>query len=399
MLGMFPKHDSSRGAQGLLSFLPDGCFARALIRLGSRFGMALVLGTSAALFPAGAAILQPGDIVFAEGGLDLIIRLDPNTGVTNHIAAIDFPDSTGGIALGYNGDIFAMRAKLGFDSYAEFFRIDGQTGAVTPLSSETLIGTGRRMKLSPDGLSLVVAGESQTGVRGVFRVELATGHQSAIVTNLTNNPDYERAWDVAFSPQGEIYVTDFNYSNLLRFNADGTGRRLISDGGYFRFIGGVDVGPDGSVYVADRNYHSVLRVDPVTGVQSIVATNGFLRNPSDLVVAPDGSLIVAEASADVVVRVDPATGQQTLLHSGTPGPRSPCVFSPRASLTIQRGPGGRMIIRWPDQGDLWRLQATGTPALPSTWSDSEFASTLNGDQRKASIPLTQEPLFLRLRRR
>jgi hypothetical protein len=370
---------------------------RASLRFASKI-LAVLIATCFITTAVAAGLLQPGDIVFADGGLDLIIRLDPNTGATNHIAALDFPDATGGIAVGYNGDIYAMRAKLGFDPYAEFFRIDGQTAAITPLSTETMIYTGRRMKLSPDGRSLVVAGESQTGGRGVFRVDLATGHQSVITTNLTNTPDYERPWDVAFSPQGHIYITDYNYGNVLRFNPDGSGRQLVSDGGYFRFIRGIDVGPDGSIYVADANYHSVLRVEPVTGAQSIVATNGFLRNPSDLVVAPDGNLIVAEAVADVVVRIDPATGQQTLLFSGTPGPRSPCVYSPRAVLTTQPSPSG-LIIRWPDQGDIWQLQSTQTAAVSNSWSDSSLISTLDGDQREVTAPFDSHARFFRLRRR
>jgi hypothetical protein len=67
--------------------------------------LALFIATSAATTPVAAGLLQPGDIVFAEGGLDLIIRLDPKAGATNPIAALDFRDATGGIAVGYNGDI------------------------------------------------------------------------------------------------------------------------------------------------------------------------------------------------------------------------------------------------------------------------------------------------------
>jgi streptogramin lyase len=375
------------------------CAFSLLKHLASTNRLTPLLAIFSIISISSAGILQPGDIVFVDGGLDVVIRLDPITHATNHIAAIDFPDATGGIAVGYNGDIYAMRAKLGFDVYAEFFRIDGQTAAVTPLSTQKMIYSGRRMKLSPDGLSLVVAGESQSGGRGVFRVDIATGHQSIITTNLTDSPEYERPWDVAFSPQGHIYVTDYNYNNVLRFNADGSGRQLISDGGLFKFIAGVDVGPDGSIYIADRNNHGIIRVDPVTGLQTQTTTNNLLRNPSDIVVDLDGSLLVAEASADVIVRVNPATGEQTLLHSGTPGPRSPCVFSPRASLTTQRAPSGGLIIRWPDQGDIWQLQSTQTPAVPSSWEDSALVSTLNGDQRKVTAPVDLSASFFRLRRR
>jgi streptogramin lyase len=370
---------------------------RASLKFASNT-LALLVATFAITTAAAPGPLQPGDIVFVDGGLDLIIRLDPNTGTTNHIAALDFLGASGGIAVGHNGDIYAMRNKGGFDSYAEFFRIDGQTAAISPLSTETMIYSGGRMKLSPDGHSLVVAGESQTRARGVFRVDLATGHQSVITTNFAKTPDYERPWDVAFSPQGHIYVTDDAYGNIIRFNADGSGRQLILDGRYPRLIHGIDVGPNGSIYVADPNYHSVFRIDPVSGAQSMVTTNGFLSYPKDLVVAPDGNLIVAESVADVVVRVNPATGQQTLLHSGTPGPRSPCVYSPRPALSTRRSLSG-LIIRWPDPGEIWQLQFTHAVATTNSWTDSSLIPTLRGDEREVTASFDSRERFFRLRRR
>ena len=348
-----------------------------------------------------AGILQPGDIVFADGGLDAVIRLDPTTLATNHIASINFTDATGGIAIGRNGDIYAMRQVLGFGAYAEFIRIDGQTGATNKLSNETFIYTGHRMKLSPDGQSLVVGGEAQNFIRGVFRVDLTTGHQSIITTNFTDSPDYERPWDVAFSPQGNMYVTDFAYDNLLRFNADGSNRQHVSDGGLFQFIGGIDVGADGSIYIADRNYHGIIRVDPLNGTQTSVTTFGLLSNPSDIAVAPDGTLIVADAVADVVVRVDPATGQQTLLHSGTPGPRSPCVFSPPApaapALAVARS-GNSPVVSWTEPANQWRLQTTETPADINSWNDSDLSIDANGDQRSVIIQPNLAAFYFRLRK-
>jgi len=136
----------------------------------------------------------------------------------------------------------------------------------------------------------------------------------------------------------------------------------------------------------------------VNGTQTIFATNGFLRNPSDLVVAPDGSLNVAEASADVVVRIHPQTSQQTLLHSGKPGPRSPCVFNPRASLISQHAPGNRMIVRWTDSCDIWQLQTTTTPTVPNSWIDSNLTPTIDGADCKVSVPVSPGNLFFRLRR-
>jgi len=345
-----------------------------------------------------AGLLQPGDIVFAEAGLDLIIRMDPNTLATNHIASIDFSGASGGIALGRNGDIYVMRPAPGFGGYAQFIRIDGQTGATNLLSTETLIYSGSRMKLSPDGLSLVVAGETQYGGRGAFRVELTNGHQTVITTNLTDDPDYERPWDVAFSPQGHIYLTDWNYANLLRFNADGTGRQVVTNDGFLNFPAGIDVADDGTIYVASRSFRGIVRVNPDTGEQSVVATNGFLSFPTDISVAPDGTLLVSESAADVIVRVEPATGQQTLLHSGTPGPRTPWVFwPPPPSLVAQRA-GNSLVVSWNDAANAWRLQTSDMPANTNSWVDSDLTVEVNGDQRAVTVQLNLAGLYFRLRK-
>lgn len=350
------------------------------------------------ILPVLAGLLQPGDIVFAEAGLDKVIRIDPNTLQTNHLATIDFTDATGGIALGRNGDIYAMRFISGFDAYAEFIRIDGQTGVTNLISNEKMIQTGRRMKVSPDGLSLVVAGESKDGGRGVFRVNLATGHQTIITTNLTDFPDYERPWDVAFSPQGHIYVTDWNFANLLRFNADGTGRHLVAEDDLLKFPSGIDVAADGTIYIASRTFRGIVRVNPDTGEQSIVTTNGFLSFPTDLSVAPDGTLLVAEEAADVVVRVNPVTGQQALLHSGTPGPRTPFVFWPPVpSLTVQRS-GDSLIVSWNDSANAWQLQSSEMFADANSWTDSGLMVEVNGDQRAVTVQPNLAALYFRLRK-
>jgi sugar lactone lactonase YvrE len=173
-----------------------------------------------------------------------------------------------------------------FNPHAEFLRIDGQSGTVRPLSSETLVQTGRRMKVSPDGRSLL--------------------------------------------------------------------------------------GADGSIFAADRNVHGIIRVDPQSGAQTLVTVDGNLRAPSDVVVAPDGSLLVSDAVADVIVRVDPVTGQQTVVHSGTPGPRSPCVFLPTVaapSLTIQLNTSGA-VIRWVTTDSAWRLESQADQLGADLWADT-----------------------------
>lgn len=351
-----------------------------------------------ASLPAG--ILQPGDIVFAEANLRRVIRLDPITLATNHIAPIEFGGASGGVVVGRNGDIYGVRFDVNAQR-TDFIRIDGQTAATNRMSTQTMIASAQRMKVSPDGLSLVVAGESQNGGRGVFRVDIATGQQTVITTNLTNEPDYERPWDVAFSPQGQIYVTDWNFANLLRFNADGTGRHVVTQDGLLNFPAGIDVAVDGTIYVASRSFRGIVRIDPVTGEQSSVTTLGFLSFPTDLSVAPDGTLLVTESAADVIVRVDPVTGQQTLLYSGTPGPRTASVYWPAPpsppALKPQRS-GSTLMVSWTDAANAWQLQTTATPGDAASWTDSGLTVEVNGDQRAVTVQPNLAAFYFRLRK-
>jgi sugar lactone lactonase YvrE len=92
------------------------------------------------------------------------------------------------------------------------------------------------------------------------------------------------------------------------------------------------VEPDGNLVVADigepnRKDGAVIRIDPLTGRQSSVSSGGEFFDPAGIAVAPDGQLYVADNRASdndgAVIRVDPRTGAQTLVteRSGEPGRR------------------------------------------------------------------------------
>ena len=70
---------------------------------------ALIFGlATSALLSVG--IFMPAGIVFAGGGLDLVIRLDFATGSTNQLASIEFADATGGIVVRGTGGTHVMGA-------------------------------------------------------------------------------------------------------------------------------------------------------------------------------------------------------------------------------------------------------------------------------------------------
>jgi sugar lactone lactonase YvrE len=361
----------------------------------------LLIGLAVQLSLMAEPLLKPGDIVYADGGWDVVLRYDPQTQETNLVAGFEFTDARGNIAVGHNGDIYGTRAKLGFGPYAEFFVIDGVTGAMRELSTQRLIKSAYRMKLAPDGEWLYVAGEDATN-RAIYKVEIATGNQVLVTTNFTNEPDYERPYDLAFDGQGGFYVSDFNYGNLLHFDATGA-RRRVSSGGMFDFIGGIDVDAAGYVYVASRNYDGVVRVDPATGEQSSVTRGGFLGSPGDLCVAPDGSLLVTDAGTDVLVRVDVTTGEQTVLAQGSPGPRSPLVFAPKSNVRLSTLPTEEGLqLRWTDSSGGFVLEersSLGGDGNNGNWTAVTPAPAGNGNGEYAvTVSLTGEQRFFRLRK-
>jgi len=358
----------------------------------------LLIGLAMQLTLMAEPLLKPGDIVYAEGGWDVVLRYDPQTQETNLITAFEFTDSTGNIAVGNNGDIYGMRAKLGFGPYTEFFIIDGMSAEMRPLSTQRLIKHAFRMKLAPDGEWLYVAGEDATN-RAIYKVEIATGNQVLVTTNFNSGPEYERPYDVAFDGNGGIYVSDFNFGSLIHFDAAGA-RRRVSSGGMFAFISGIDVDAAGYVYVASRNHHGIVRVDPVTGEQSSVTKDGYFRGPADVCVAPDGSLVVTDPASDVLVRVDVRTGEQTLLAQGSPGPRSPVVFAPKSNVMLRATRSDQGLeLSWTDSSGGFVLEERASLATDGNWTAVTPIPAGNGNGEHAvTASVSGEQRFFRLRK-
>jgi hypothetical protein len=153
--------------------------------------------------------------------------------------------------------------------------------------------------------------------------------------NLSNPSTPNR---MIYGPDGNLYVTTLSGSSVLRY--DGTsgtplpalgksGAEFVSPG-----AGGLDVarelafGPDGNLYVVGDNSDAVLRFDPVTGNPLgalIPAGSGGLDQPRGLLFNTDGYLYVtsvgvgtAAPGLDSILRYDALTGAPAGI-SGQPG--------------------------------------------------------------------------------
>ncbi|MCE9552837.1 MAG: NHL repeat-containing protein [Planctomycetes bacterium] len=123
---------------------------------------------------------------------------------------------------------------------------------------------------------------------------------------------------IAFGPDGDLYVGDFNSAGgIYRF--DGSTGAPIS-GGVFVAPGSgglgstyqFDWGPDGNLYVADFNNNRVLRYDGSTGASLGVFGQASSAGPASLTPVeglqwgPDGNLYVGSRNDQRVVQFDGA---------------------------------------------------------------------------------------------
>src|SRR5687768_18400260 len=84
-------------AFGIQFWIKSGLFPRRFMFTGLLMGLAVQLTLMA------EPLLTPGDIVYADGGWDVILRYDPQTQETNLVSGFEFTDARGSIAVGNNG--------------------------------------------------------------------------------------------------------------------------------------------------------------------------------------------------------------------------------------------------------------------------------------------------------
>ena len=170
----------------------------------------------------------------------------------------------------------------------------------------------------------------------ILRADPATGSLVEISRNGPQGTLFQRPYDLAVEPDGNLVVADIGVPNrrdgaVIRVDPL-TGRQsLVSSGGEFFDPAGVAVAPDGQLYVVDNrapdNDGAVIRVDPRTGAQTLVTQRsaepgrGELDLPFGIAFERDGNLVVSNRVSPgelppicqplgKVVRVNPVTGYQ-----------------------------------------------------------------------------------------
>jgi DNA-binding beta-propeller fold protein YncE len=209
-----------------------------------------------------------------------------------------------------------------------------------PLLAVTLM-SGTAVAAPGDPYVVYTANSFSTGAV-ILRTEPATGSLVEVSRNGPQGNLFQRPYDLAVEPDGNLVVADLGEPNrkdgaVIRVDPL-TGRQsLLSSGGEFFDPAGIAVAPDGQIYVVDNrapdNDGAVIRVDPRTGVQALVTERSSapgrdqLDLPFGIAIERDGSLVVSNRESPSalpllcpllgkVVRVDPATGSQARVGGG-----------------------------------------------------------------------------------
>ncbi len=141
---------------------------------------------------------------------------------------------------------------------------------------------------------------------------------SAVVTGPNN--DLNGPKNIAFAPDGSMYVADTNNHRILKFDAS---RNFVSEWGsrgnapgQFEEPWGIAVAPDGSVYVSDTWNHRIQKFDATGnfitqwGVFNDVGTNWSenlldLYGPRDVVIDAEGNVWVTDTGNERVIQYSP----------------------------------------------------------------------------------------------
>jgi sugar lactone lactonase YvrE len=193
----------------------------------------------------------------------------------------------------------------------------GSVNAVfVPAGSGGLSGAGF-LTFGPDG-NLYVASFNNSqilryyGATGIFKDVFVPGASGGLT----------------FGPDANLYVASYHEHAVSRYNGvsgqpmpspSGTGAFFVSAGsGGLSGPSKVAFGPDGNLYVTDWDSFAVLRYDGTTGqplptsgnagAVFVTAGSGGLNQPESLGFGPDGKLYVASYSNHVVLRYSGTTG-------------------------------------------------------------------------------------------
>lgn len=228
--------------------------------------------------------------------------------------------------------------------------------------SYSLIPSGRRVALAPDGKTLVTGGNYSTAVRastsGEPLVMISVGRTDSAVFSpdgkqiVSAGGDGIRIWDVASGQQlRQLIIGNKRYDHSAMYSPDGrqivtasgegtariwdaaTGQELRRFVGHTGSVNSAVFSPDGMQIVTAGKDKTARVWNVATGLELRVLT-GHSEAVNSAVFSPDGKQIVT-ASRDNTARIwDVASGQELLLLTGPRYGFNSAAFSPDGQQVV-----------------------------------------------------------------
>ncbi|MFO0644902.1 MAG: hypothetical protein U0326_01610 [Polyangiales bacterium] len=216
-------------------------------------------------------------------------------------------------------------------------------------------------------------------------VTFAGAGDPGFADGLRTDARFNNPVNVVVSPDGNVYVADFNNNAVRRIEPDGWVTTLIRQAN-FEAPFGLAFTPDGTLYIeTDANDRggrtnttgTIWRVAPGEHTATVVARD--IGRPRGLVVLPDGRLAMTDYVLHVVETLDLTDGTVTVLAGARS--RSGFVDGPGTAARFMRPYGvvlradGNLLIA--DQGNQ-RIRLVTPEGEVSTLAGSGTAGSLDG---------------------
>jgi len=276
-------------------------------RLNSRLFWGIFAFALIALMPisASAITLGPGDIVVVDRVSDRVIHVDPDTGVQTLIS------SAGGghdVVIDDTGRIFITESN-------DLIEVNADTGVQTFIA-ENVTAPGNDLHdlaLTPSG-DIVVSSFTATP----HLVDVGTGTATPIAGISSSRVG------VAIDAGGDLYFAAEVSDEIRRYTSTGTFIQAYPLFGVppnaFGRPGDVAFTPSGELIVTDRNEELFIGVDTSTGVLDVLGPiSGFEAMSGGIAVEASGDYVLPAVETGMsigIYRVDATTGAFTQITSG-----------------------------------------------------------------------------------
>ncbi len=336
-------------------------------------------------------ILKVGDIFVANFGGGNILKIDPQSGAQQNWGAVVQPTD---VASSSDGYLYIC----GLDNTISKMCIGN--GAITRLSTGGLLNQPYGIALSPSGDLFVTS----FGNSLIMKVDRLTGVQTLVASG----GSLSGPLGIAFNSAGKLVVANYNSSSILEIDpTTGTQTTIIAGRGLNQ-PHHLAVGSSGAIFVgndADNAGNIIQKVTPGITVITNIATGDKLKSPRGIALEGSGKLISSQFDDRKIVRVDPTNGKQSGVSSGglLNQPFGVTVFNFPSVPTDMCRPelnffqsGQSIVLVWPTNSIGFRVKVMTDSMASNSWTTLANAIQVMGTNYTVSIAATNQAGFFRL---